>query len=56
MTFSRKDTCQYISEQLAELERLAARAKLDTLAYLLSVAQAEAENKTIARTKPKRAV
>jgi hypothetical protein len=55
MTFSRKDTCHYISEQLAELERLAARAKLDTLAYLLSVAQAEADKKPVARAKSKTA-
>ena len=55
MTFSQKDTCQYISEQLAELEKLAARAKLDTLAYLLSVAQAEADKKPISRTKATKA-
>lgn len=48
MRASRLETCRYISDQVAELAKLAINASLPDLAFLLSMAQLEANNSTIA--------
>ena len=51
MTFTREETCRYISEQTSELAKLAVNADLGDLVYLLQMAQLEADNAVVSELK-----
>jgi hypothetical protein len=55
MISNQRETCEFIAGHTAELARLATGANLRDLAYLLGMAQIEADNQVIARRKPKKA-
>lgn len=56
MTQSQTETCHYIGSAVAELRKLAEAADLQTMSYLLAMAQIEADNVFMASKKSDMAI